>query len=195
MGAYPGASARLVCGGSSSKRGIYPGIRPIEGVIEAPTLRRRNGSILATPGYDPATRLFLRPSVEVGAIPDRPSKDDAKRALDAILELVCDFPFKGDEHRAVWLASLFTVVALPRLKGPAPLFGFDGNCPGTGKSKLADLVAIIASGRRMPRSVWPSGHNADEEVRKRIASMRSRANDSRSWTTWTTHGGDRRACH
>jgi hypothetical protein len=151
------------------KRGIWP-VRPIVGVIEAPTIRR-DGSIMSVKGYDPVTRLYLRPNVVVDSIPDRPTKQDAESARDLIYDLVSDFPFKDDTHKSVWLASLLTVVARASFAGPAPLFAFDGNCPGSGKTKLADLVAIVASGRRMPRSIWPAGRNADEEVRKRITSM------------------------
>jgi hypothetical protein len=151
-------------------RGIWPGVRPIVGIIEAPTIRE-DGSILNAPGYDPATRLYLRPNIELDPIPDRPNVRDAEKARDLILDLVCDFPFKDDTHRATWFASLLTVVARPSFSGSAPLFAFDGNCPGSGKTKLADLVAIVASGRRMPRSIWPSPRYGDDEMRKRITSM------------------------
>jgi hypothetical protein len=152
------------------KRKVYPGIRPIEGVIEAPTLRP-DGSILSAAGYDPATRLYLQPSVEIEPIPDKPSRQEAEQALSLIYDLVSDFPWMNDIHKAVWLCGLLTVLGRASFMGPAPLFAFDGNVPGAGKTKLADLIAIIASGRRMPRSTWPGGENADEEVRKRITSL------------------------
>ncbi len=132
---------------------------------------RCDGSILSSPGYDPATRLYLRPNIEVGPIPDRPTKIDAEVARDLILDLVCDFPFKNLTHQAMWLSGLLTVIARASFDGPAPLFALDGNCPGSGKTKLADLIAITASGRRMPRSIWPSTRHGDDEVRKRITSM------------------------
>jgi putative DNA primase/helicase len=152
------------------KRGVWRGIRPIMAVIESPTIRR-DGSILSTPGYDPATRLYYRPSIEFEPIPESPGKAEIEAARDELLDLVCDFPFRDETHKAVWLTSLLTVIARPSFEGPAPLFGCDGNCSGTGKSLLADLVAIIASGRRMPRSTWPTGMHADEELRKRITSL------------------------
>jgi len=31
------------------------------------------------------------------------------------------------------------------MDGPCPLFLFDANCPGTGKSKLCDIIAILAA--------------------------------------------------
>ena len=152
------------------KRRNLAGIRPIVGVIETATIRR-DGSILIVPGYDAATRLYLHPNVQIDAIPDRPSLQDARVALATIDDLIADFPFRNESHKLIWLIGLFTVLARASFDGPAPLIAFDGNCPGSGKSKLADLIATVASGRRMPRSIWPSGHHADEEVRKRITSM------------------------
>jgi hypothetical protein len=152
------------------ERKVYPGIRPIEGVIEAPTLRP-DGSILSAPGYDPPTRLYLQPNVQIDPIPDQPGRHDAEQSLELIYDLVTDFPFKSETHKTVWLTGLFTVLGRASFMGPAPLIAFDGNAPGSGKTKLADLIAIIASGRRMPRSAWPGGDNADEEVRKRITSL------------------------
>jgi len=152
------------------KRGVWRGVRPVVGIIEAPTMRR-DGSILSTPGYDPATRLFYRPNTTFEPIPESPKQWDAKQAKDELLDLVSEFPFKDDDHKAVWLAALLTIIGRASFEGEIPLFAFDGNCPGTGKSKLADLISLIASGRRMPRMVWPGGIHADEEIRKRITSL------------------------
>ena len=84
---------------------------------------------------------------------------------------MCDFPFKSDAHKAVWLTGLQTVTGVALFHGPAPLFAFDGNAPGSGKTKEADLIAVVASGRRMPRSTLPGGESADEEIRKAITSL------------------------
>lgn len=152
------------------KRGVWRGIRPIVGVIEAPTIRP-DGSILCVPGYDRVTRLFYRPNATFESIPEFPTEQDAKLALLDLLDLLTEFPFKDDTHRAVWLAGLLTVICRASFSGEVPLFAYDGNCPGAGKSKLVDLISIIASGRRMPRTIWPNGNNADEEIRKRITSL------------------------
>lgn len=159
------------------KRKVYPGIRPIEGIIESPTMRP-NGSILCKAGYDRETRLYLQPNIEIDSIPEHPTSGQAEQALEVIYDLVSDFPFKGatekvaeGAHKAVWLTGLLTVIGRASFRGPAPLFAFDGNCPGSGKTKLADIISITASGRRMPRSTLPGGESADEEVRKRITSL------------------------
>lgn len=152
------------------ERGMYPGIRPIEGLIESPTLRR-DGSILDQPGYDASTRLFYRPTIDFPKIPDRPTRAEAEAALALLLDVVCDFPFKSNAHRAVWVTALLTVLARSMFDGPAPLIGFDANVPGAGKTILADLISRIATGRKIPKTSYPGGPNSDEEMRKRITSI------------------------
>jgi len=156
-------------------RGVYPGVRPIEGVIEAPTMRP-DGSILSQPGYDPATGLFYRPNAAYESIPLNPTRADAEAARDALLDLTTNFPWRDRAadraaDRAVWLAALLTVVGRAAFEGPAPLFGFDANCPGSGKTLLADLIATIAHGGPIARTTLPTGRGADDEIRKRITSI------------------------
>jgi len=150
-------------------RGYWPGVKPIKGVVESPTMRP-DGSILAKPGYDPVTALFYHPSDDFPAILDKPTLAHAQAAAQRLLSLIVDFP-TVDGHQVVWLAALLTVVGRSAVDGPTPLFAFDGNCPGTGKSFLADLIAIIATLRRMARTIWPHGRDADEEMRKRITAL------------------------
>ena len=110
------------CVAAVHARGEYPGVRPIEGVIQAPTMRL-DGSILDQPGYDPATRLYLKPNAQYESIPKHPTRQDAEAARDLLLDVVCDFPFKTREDVAVWLTVLETVIARSSFNGPAPLFG------------------------------------------------------------------------
>lgn len=158
------------CVSALHTRGTYPRFRPLDGVILAPTIRP-DGSILDRPGYDPATRLFYRPTIQFPEIPANPTRAEAVTAVALLLDLVCDFPFRGEADRIVWLASLLTVLARASFRGPAPLFGFDGNCPGAGKSLLADAVAAIVMGGVMPRMTFPGGRDGDTEMDKRILSL------------------------
>jgi len=147
----------------------WPDIRPIKGVVEAPTIRP-DGTILCDPGYDPVTALYFHPNDAFPAVPDRPTLDQARKASNSLLDLVTDFPF-ADGHRVAWLAALLTVIGRAAIDGPTPLFAIDGNCPGAGKSMLADLIAVVATRRRMARTIWPTGRDADEEIRKRITAL------------------------
>lgn len=158
------------CVSAIHARGEYPGFRPLDGVILAPTIRR-DGSILDQPGYDPPTRLFYRPTIAFDPIPANPTRAEAEAARDLLLDLVCDFPFRSPADRALWLAGLLTVLAKSSFAGPAPLIGFDGNCPGAGKTMLADAIAAVAMGFKAPKMAFPAGRDGDTEMEKRITSL------------------------
>ena len=62
------------------------------GIVHTPQLRA-DGSLLTTPGYDPQTQLLFKPDGEVfPEIPDRPSKEDAARALDVVKKSIILVP-------------------------------------------------------------------------------------------------------
>lgn len=147
--------------------GEWPDIRPLEGITEVPTIRP-DGSLIESPGYDEATGLWYSPNEEFPRIPDRPTLDDAKSAVEELYALVEDFPFAKPEYKATWLAALLTPLVRWAIDGPTPLFLFDANTPGSGKTKLCDLVAIVATGRVMARGDYPD-HN--EEMQKTILSI------------------------
>ena len=145
-------------------RGEWPDIRPVEAIVEAPAMRP-DGSILDRPGWDELTELLYEPNAIFPAIPATPTREDAKKAARILLDLVIDFPFKSVHHEAAWLAALLTPLARFAINGHCPLFMIDANAPGTGKSKLTDIISIICTGREMPRTTYPDN---DEEMRKRI---------------------------
>jgi hypothetical protein len=147
--------------------GTWPGIRPIEGITETPTLRP-DGSLIDEPGYDDETGLWLAPNGEFPAIPERPTLDQAQEAVEVLYRLIADFPFAGEEHKAAWLAALLTPLARWAIDGPTPLFLFDANCPGTGKTKLCDIIAILATGRDMARGDYPEDQ---DEMQKMLLSV------------------------
>ena len=146
--------------------GTWPGIRPIEGIAETPTLRP-DGSLIGRAGYDPETGLWLEPNSAFPEIPHQPGPDDARAAVEALYAVVADFPFAEPHHKATWLAALLTALARWAIDGPCPLFLFDSNCPGTGKSKLCDVIAIIVTGREMPRGGYPDDQ---DEMQKTLLS-------------------------
>ena len=148
-------------------RGQWSGIRRLEAVVESPVLRT-DGTVLQTPGYDPLTGIVFRPQCNFPEIPNKPTRDCAVRARDALLEVVEDFPFAGDTHRAAWLAGVLTPLARLAFHGPAPLFLNDANVRGCGKSLSTDATSIITAGREMARMSMPRD---DDEFRKRITAL------------------------
>ncbi|MGZ3385916.1 MAG: PriCT-2 domain-containing protein, partial [Isosphaeraceae bacterium] len=156
----------------------WPGIRVLERVIEAPCLRT-DGTLLQTPGHDPDTGLFFlpHPGVTFPEVPEHPTIADARAAVTLLLDLVVDFPFarpQGNEaedspHPYAWLASLLTILCRSAIEGPCPLFLFTANTAASGKTKLCDLVALIATGRKMPRSDYTDNNEEMAKVLFAIA--------------------------
>ena len=141
----------------------------VAGIITTPTLRP-DGSVLSSPGYDPSTRLYLAldPELKMPAIPDRPTKGDAERALRRLSGLLKHFPFVDDRvDRAVALAFLLTPVVRGGIS-VAPMHFARAHTPGTGKSMLVDVAATIATGRPCP--VIGAGKN-EEETEKRLGAL------------------------
>lgn len=148
-------------------RGYWDGLRKLNGVSEVPILRA-DGSICQTPGYDPSTGVLYMPTSEFPAIPEDVTLDDADAARERLLEVVCDFRFEANEHRAAWLAALLTALGRFAFDGPSPLFLVDANVRGAGKGLALQAIGQIVLGREMPVSSY--SHDP-EEMRKKITAI------------------------
>jgi hypothetical protein len=149
-------------------RGAWPGIRQQEAVVNHPVLLP-DGSILTANGYDRRSQLLVAiPSDLRIAIPDRPTRGDVTAAVATIDDVLSDFPFELPVHRAAWLAGLLTPLAWFAFEGPAPLLLIDGNVRGVGKGLLADVIALVLTGRRFPVMSYTSDK---EELRKKITAL------------------------
>jgi hypothetical protein len=150
-------------------RQSWASVRRLVGIVETPVLRP-DGTVLEAPGYDERTELFYAPSSEFLPMSERPTRTEAQAALAELADPVCDFPFDRPEHRSAWLAAMLTPFARHAFDGPVPLTLIDANLPRVGKGKLADVIAIVATGRTIPRMAWPGIKN-DPEVQKLITSI------------------------
>ena len=155
------------CISAVAARGYWSGVRHLEGVISSPILRP-NGTVLQNAGFDEETGLFYEPTGPLIQIPDNPTRDDALAACQDLLEIVCDFPFVKDAHRAAWLAMVLTPLARHAFSGPSPLYLIDANIRASGKSLLADAASLIVTGRLVARMSCPK---EDDEMRKRITAI------------------------
>jgi hypothetical protein len=138
------------------------------GVISTPTLRP-DGGLLTAAGYDVATGLWHWPDkkLQLPPIAERPTKDDAQKALDLLKSLLIEVSFVNDLDTAVALAGLLT----PIVRGAfdlTPMFLFLAHEAGSGKSFLVDLISIAATGRYCPVITMVSNK---EEMEKRLGSV------------------------
>jgi hypothetical protein len=138
----------------------------VSGIITTPTLRA-DGSLLANAGYDVRSELYLLPGLELRAISEHPTRDQATAALNLLTDLLAEFSFTGPIDGAVALSGLLTALVRGSL-ATAPMYVIRAHTPGTGKSYLVDVIAIIATGRLCP--VITAG-KTEEETEKRLGSV------------------------
>jgi RepB DNA-primase from phage plasmid len=139
----------------------------ISSIITTPTLRA-DGSLLATPGYDLRSELYLMLDMSLPPIPAIPTREDALKALATLKELFQEFSFKRKAlDLSVALAGLLTALLRGSLP-TSPVFLVRAGAPGTGKSYLVDVISMIATGRLCPViTASPSR----EETEKRLGAV------------------------
>jgi hypothetical protein len=143
-------------------RGEYPGIPQLVGVSETPTIDR-DLEISMVDGYDATTGVFFWPNAEYIDIPRAPTQRDAQEAYARLVEPISQFPFEPlDLGRAVCASAILTVLARHAIAGPTPIFLLTKNVRGAGATLLADVIAIVATGRAAPRMTL-SGDEAEQE--------------------------------
>jgi hypothetical protein len=146
----------------------------LEGIICSPTLRP-DGSLLTTPGYDPSTGLYLDlGGVTFPPIRDQATIDDARTALGTLQEVFQDFPFAPSNNGgttnpyfSATIAAVLTVVGRPAIQGNIPLQGITATAAGSGKGKLVDVIALIGTGRCVPKMGQTLDDN--EELKRLLA--------------------------
>jgi hypothetical protein len=110
-------------------RHLWP-FPPLEGIICSPTLRP-DGSLLATPGYDPDTGLYFDSNgTSYPPIPDNPDIFDAQVALAALKDVLCDFLWAYSYDRSAALAAILSGVCRYTVVGNVPLFGITATARG-----------------------------------------------------------------
>jgi hypothetical protein len=150
----------------------WHGVPVVKAVVECPVFARDGGLIL-TPGYHASARLWYHPApgLAVPAQPEKPTADDIARAKRWLLdELLGDFPFVGDASKAHALAALLLPFVREMIDGLTPFHLQDAPTEGTGKTLLANVIAIPATGRVL--EAQPEA-TAEEEWRKRITAVLS----------------------
>lgn len=151
----------------------------LTGIATTPTMRA-DGSVVVADGYDAASGLIIdTQGVAFPPVPEAPSREEGRAALDALVDVVSEFPFVSDDEggapgghhpsqsRSAALAMMITAVARPMF-GAAPMFGISAPTMATGKSLLADVPAMIVTGRRATKM---SQGASDEEDEKRLLSV------------------------
>lgn len=158
----PVACPPIVAETMLARRGDWP-FPQLSAVVSAPTMRP-DGTILNTPGFDRDTGILFATELIWPQVSDRPTMDEANTALAVLRDLVSSFPFVASSDHAAALSMIATALVRPCLSS-APMFGVTAPTPGTGKSKLVDIAAVLATGQSA--SVL-SAPREDAEMQKQI---------------------------
>jgi hypothetical protein len=127
------------------------GIRPLERIVNVPTLRA-DGTLLNTPGYDSASKLLYYPTSALVKMEEHPTLENAQRAVTWLMDMLCDFPFDSESSRSNFIGLLLTFVVRP-LCGNVPLALLDAPIMGSGKTLLAEITHITATGGKIAGGV------------------------------------------
>lgn len=137
----------------------------LHGVLTAPTMAQ-DGRLINQPGYDEKSKLLLLalgsdPWPEISAL----SPPELGATFEQLWRPFADFPFENTTSCSAMVAALLTAVCRPTLP-TAPAIGFDAPMAGSGKTKLAECLSILACGHS---EVTPAVGDEDE-LRKKITS-------------------------
>jgi putative DNA primase/helicase len=149
-----------------SRRGHWQ-VPRLWSAISAPTLRP-DGTVLQEPGYDAATQSWYEPcGIEFPKIPDKPSREDALQAFKRLDTAFGSFPFDTKADKAVALALALTAIVRRSLPS-APLGAITAPVMASGKTLLADSIAILATGVSAPAMKYA---DTDEEATKTMLAV------------------------
>lgn len=146
-------------------RGSWDHIRPLRAVTAFPILSAK-GSLCTKVGYVPDAKAYHAGKCPV-EVPDSPTPEDAKDAINILFDIVCDFPFADEAHRSAWLAALLSPLSRFAHDGNIPLVVLQANTRRAGKTKLVEIISQIVNGRAPAVTTHTKN---EEEERKRITS-------------------------
>jgi len=139
-------------------------LKVLVGVVRQPHLRP-NGTICATPGYDPDTGLLglFCGDDAINPVLDRPTREHAIVALGTLNDLLSECAFATPEDRSAALSALLTAAVRPSLP-IAPMFHVMAHQPGSGKSYLCQLISAMATPTPSSPVAFPRSNDACDKL-------------------------------
>lgn len=151
---FGGPDAMVLQGVMAS--GPWPGVPELDGLLSQPTIAE-DGKLIAEAGNHSGMETCFDPAhfVEYGG-----SGADALQELRALIR---EFPFASELDESAALAAILTAVARPMLR-TAPAFLIAAHDLGSGKSYLAELIALFAGGEVTMRRWAQRGEEQDKSL-------------------------------
>lgn len=116
-------------------------------------------TLIAESGYHPETQTYLEldPSLENAVDAVRGTDADVTRARKILYSVIGKFPFDSAASRTHLVAMLTQHFVRELIDGPTPLYAISAPEPGSGKTFLASIANILATGEKESeenRSGW-----------------------------------------
>ena len=131
------------------------------------------GQLLSRPGYhaDAALWMDLHEGWAACKVPEHPTQADLEDALALLLDdLLVDFPFRADSDRAHAVAAMLLPFVRRMFWGQTPIHLLEAPTPGSGKTRLADLICIVTVGDRVGTTTLAYD---ESEARKKFTTLLS----------------------
>ena len=154
------------------ERGEWPGLRPLLGLLESPSLRP-DGTVLDQEGYDQSTALLFRPARSYRQVAANPTDAEICAALNQLREPFGEFHLEAEADGASLIALMLTIAARPAVEGPVPHWAVMAPSFGAGKTLLVEAATIAMTGAD-PDLLAPVGGRpaeAEAEMRKRVTTL------------------------
>jgi putative DNA primase/helicase len=116
----------------------------LAGIQNAPVITPEGKIYGRKAGFDHDTELFFTRDFKL-PIPEMPTKEEIEQARAVIHEIIREYRFESDIDYSVAFAAILSSV-VRRMIPTCPFFAIDSTKAGSGKTKLADCISIIASG-------------------------------------------------
>ena len=124
-----------------------------------------------TPGYDRESQLYLAfPEGMFSSASMHPKREEAEAALKQLLHPLRGFPFLNDAARSVALSGMISAVIRGQMR-TCPLHELDAPAAGSGKTKLAEIIGIMATG--VPPSGITYSSDPDENEKRLVSILRT----------------------
>lgn len=139
----------------------YAHLPTLKGLARQPYLRP-DGSLVMAHGFDSSTGMFGAFETSRFHVPEAPTMDEARQALDVLDDLLSEFRFASPSAKSAALVAILTATIRPSLER-APMFHVRAHVVGSGKSYLCEVIAAFATPRRAAPATFPAD---DEECQK-----------------------------
>ena len=132
----------------------------LDAVITHPFLNGAGDRLVTEEGYHPEERVYLQNRIPFSPVP-------VTKAIADLDDLFHDFPFSDPEADRTNLYAAIVTRICRRSYDITPMFMFDKPKSGTGATLLANLVAVLTTGRKSERVTYCNGEMLEFE--KRVA--------------------------